>query len=255
MMNVTGTGARADNTRQVITARSVVLTAAVVLAIGAAAAARGPLTSRSVPGAHGNRDYRLPSVTDLVMSPDGDHLVACYFVRAVNRVGGDWSAWSAHWDLAGSRRTIIPNATGPLAISPDGKWLVMSIVERAKSRRFPPWAEPWLWKTGQDKPVRRLVYKAPKDKQSSTRPAAGKGRPDRIVAWTFSADGAELLGIAADCSLVSWDLASDGAGRKVGGPEAGDTGPLMLAAYNPSWLRLPYRNLAGNVSHSRSGQT
>ena len=236
MMNVTGTGARADNTCQVITARSAVLAAAVVLATGAAAAAREPLTSRSVPGAHGNRDYRLPSVTGLVMSPDGRHLVACYFVGAMNRIGSDWSAWAAHWDLAGSRRTIIPNARGPLAISPDGKWLVMGLVDRAKSRMFRPWSGPWLWKTGQDKPVRKLVYEVPKGK----RPAAAKGRPDRIVAWTFSTDGAELLGIAAGCSLVSWDLASDGGGRKVAGPQAGDIGPLMLAAYNrsPSLVNL-----------------
>jgi len=199
---------------------------------------RTPPPSRTAPSPH-EGPRRLPAVTDLVISSGGRHLVACYFVPAWNRPGTDWSAWAAHWDLTTGRRTIIPDAAGPLAISPDGAWLVMGRIPQPApgARRRPREAAPFLWKTGHSEPVCPLVYEPPQEGNAdgedevaapTARRAGDAARASRIVAWTFSPDSKALFGVTGGCELVRWDLPGTGRGQKVAGPNADDIGPLTL---------------------------
>ena len=147
-------------------------------------------------------------VTDLVLSPDGRHLAAAYFMLATNRPGTNWDAWVAEWDLTTGKRTIVPNATRPLAVSPDGQWLAMGHYERAKKTGFdsiPPHAFA-LWRMGEVRPVRTLNgeddQKTPQDS------------PAEILACTFSADGTEIYAIRDDGCMMSWETANDSPGKK-----------------------------------------
>jgi len=154
------------------------------------------------PSPHDGGFGRLPHVVDLVLSADGRHLAAAYFVPAMNRPGTDWNAWVAVWNLATGERTMIPNATQPLAISPDGQWLAMGLYKRSQERGSGgrPRSELALWKVGAVEPDRKLAC----DIKTAT-----------WRAWTFSVDGNELLAIDEAGSLFRWDLAGKSAAEKI----------------------------------------
>ena len=148
-------------------------------------------------------------VTDLVLSPDGRHLAAAYFMLATNRPGTNWDAWVAEWDLTTGKRTIVPNATRPLAVSPDGQWLAMGHYERAKKTGFdsiPPTAFA-LWRMGEVRPVRTLNgeddQKTPQDS------------PAEILACTFKPPTARrFMQSETTVAMIRGKTANDSPGKK-----------------------------------------
>jgi predicted amidohydrolase len=153
------------------------------------------------PSLHGG-GFNRPRVVDLVLSPDGRHLAAAYYVPPMNRPGTDWGAWVAVWNLTTGERTIIPNATQPLAISPDGQWLAMGLYTRSEDHRWRmgPRSEPALWKPGAVEPARKLTCDI---------------EPGTWLAWTFSTDGKELLAFNEDGRLVSWEMAGESPAKTI----------------------------------------
>jgi predicted amidohydrolase/WD40 repeat protein len=147
-------------------------------------------------------EYNLPRVEDLTLSSDGRYLAAAYKVTARNCPGTDWDAWVAVWDLVGGKRTVIPNATGPLAISPDGRWVVCGLYDRSKDLKWRtnPRGVPALWKTGDAEPTRKI---------------ASKVEPGTWLAWTFSADGNELLAFDRTGTLYGWKLSDQSTAEKI----------------------------------------
>ena len=147
-------------------------------------------TTHERPNLHDSASGRAPQVTDLVLSADGRWLAAAYYVSAVNLPGTDWDAWVAVWDLANGKRTIVSNATSPLAISADGKWLAMGLYERSPERdwRERPRFVPALWKPGEVEPARKL---------------ASDLEPSEIIAMTFGADGTEVFALSIDGRLLA----------------------------------------------------
>ncbi len=158
--------------------------------------------STTRPSPHDGDRFRLPHVIDLVQSPDGRYLAAAYFVSAMNRPGTDWDAWVAVWNLKTGRRTIIPNATAPLAISPDGQWLAMGLYERS---RDPQWrmelrSGPALWRVGEVEFARKLACDLD---------------PNTLLAWTFSSNGKEVMAIGEDCCVLAWEVSGEAPARKI----------------------------------------
>ena len=142
---------------------------------------------------HDGRFNKLPRVVDVVVSSDGRCLAAAYFVPAMNRPGTDWDAWVAMWNLTTGERKFFPNATQPLAISPDGQWLAMGLYSRSEDKRgrMGPHSEPAIWKTGNIEQARKLICDI---------------EPGTWLACTFSADSKELLAFNEDGHLVSWEM-------------------------------------------------
>jgi predicted amidohydrolase len=147
-------------------------------------------------------EYNLPRVAGLALSSDGHYLAAAYKVTARNRPGADWDAWVAVWDLTTGKRTIIPNATGPLAISPDGRWMALGLYDRSKNLKWRtnPHGEPALWKTGDVEPTRKL---------------ASNVEPGTWLSWTFSADGKELLAFDRTGTPYRWKLSDQSSAEKI----------------------------------------
>ena len=156
----------------------------------------------SRPNLHGGGFGNLPRVVDLALSSDGRHLAAAYFVSPMNEPGTDWDAWVAVWDLTSGERTIIPNATQPLAISPEGHWLAMGLYKHMRRSGWGdgPRSEPALWKTGAVEPVRKLACDI---------------KPGKWLAWTFSADGKELFAFDDDGRLLRWGIVGESAAEKI----------------------------------------
>jgi predicted amidohydrolase len=153
-------------------------------------------------------------VVDVVLSADGRRLAAAYFVPAMNRPGTDWDAWVACWDLATGRRTILPKASAPIAISPDGQWVAAGLRENARTAggwQVGPLAPvPTLWRFGEAQPARLLESNVP---------------PGQVVALAFSGDGKEVLGLSEDGRLLAWDTEGNAPARhieKLALPEAND---------------------------------
>lgn len=187
-------------------------------ATSAASLTKPPTTQPSIAGAHDSDAGRGPHVTDLVISPDGKQVVACYFVHAMNRPGTDWQAWAAHWDLATGKRTILQLGASPLAVSPDGQHVVMGKLARW-DRTWPMMASSlWLWKIGKDDPVRELTFEPAGPKATADEEASleRKAQPEsRLLACTFSPDGKEVLAITGDGRLLAWDIAGKDEPRQV----------------------------------------
>ena len=144
---------------------------------------------------------RLPGVTDVAISADGRRLVACYYIHAMNRLGTDWGAFAACWDLTTGRRRIITNALGRLAIAPDGgKFMIGNTL--------------WSWG---DERIERLT--------TPELPA------NSVSAWAFANDGNELLGVDADFRLTIWNLETS-VRHDVPPPDLGEIKPLDQGLIN-----------------------
>ncbi|MEX2213079.1 MAG: hypothetical protein WD768_03060 [Phycisphaeraceae bacterium] len=118
--------------------------------------------------------FRHPSIIDMDFSPDGKHLVAAYFRTARNRPGTDWIGFVAQWDLSTGKRTIIWNATAPLAFASDNKTIVLTTIEQEQGRRHHPSTVSstlGLWRIGEKKPMILLKEKVQKDATREAVPA------------------------------------------------------------------------------------
>jgi predicted amidohydrolase len=173
----------------------------------------------------------LPCVVDLVLSGDGRYLAAAYDVPARNCPGTDWGAWVAVWDLTTGKRTIIPNATHPLAISPDGRWLAMGLYtcSNEAGRGTGPLAEPAIWKTGDLEPTRKL---------------ASKIEPGTWLAWTFGDRGKTLLAIDTKGRLLSWELTGQSPGKEIGAVDF-EAKSSLPPAWPTRFAYAPQKNLIG----------
>ena len=158
------------------------------LAIAAAAAAGASPRRASSPHSHGWRLDHV-QVTSIVFSPDGRWVAASYFGGAMNRIGTDWRAFVAEWEVGGKTRAIVPDAYGPIAFRPDSKALAMGIYKR-QGRDRSPRVRLAVWDVG--KPSLRCILP---DQETPVSPAIG-------AAW--SPDGKRLATGSSPDSLQLW---------------------------------------------------
>lgn len=170
-----------------------------------------------------------PIVTCLSISADGQRVAAAYYVPAMNRPGTDWDAWVATWDLKTGRRTILHDACGPVAVSPDGKLLAARRFTAGGRHGYttdPP-GELALWEFGAEKPARAMGRPAPtsepatlpewhSSKALTKEPTPAELSQRMIQAVTFAEDGRSVLGLAGDGRIFSWPAGGDAAGAGVG---------------------------------------
>jgi WD40 repeat protein len=119
----------------------------------------------------------VPTVP-LAISPDRRHLVT-----------GSWDEGTLLWDIeSGEQVRHFPAAAGPMAFSPDGKWLAFSPVPD-DSQNTQPERSINLWSVHDG--VKRLSM---------------QGHSSYITAITFSRDGKFLLTGSEDKTAIVWDL-------------------------------------------------
>lgn len=160
----------------------------------------GPPSRHGRPGGF----YFTPQVRDLAISPDGRWLAAAYYRPPMHRTQRDWSTWVAVWDLTTGQRTMLPNASAPIALSSDGQWLAARLYDRTQpdgSRRTQIEATHALWKPGEVQPTRMLAG-----------PGAG---PEAVITTVFGTDSKEFFGATGDGRVLVWSLADDAEGREL----------------------------------------
>jgi predicted amidohydrolase len=162
---------------------------------------------------HDSTHGRAPHVTSVAFSADGKWLAASYYVSAMNEPGTDWHAWVAEWNLETGQRLILPNAYGPVAISPDSKTVAMNLYKRMDMR---PVCQMALWELGKAEPQR--VLKMPEPPPAKINPATGKPFevfPAEVVAAVFSPEegsrpgGKFLLAITQAGDFLTWNTTED----------------------------------------------
>jgi WD40 repeat protein len=157
-----------------------------------------------------------PVVTQLVFSPDGQRLIASYFVPATNRPGTNWRSWCGEWDLKTGRGVSIPNATTPVAFAPDGQAIAMGIGQRRKSgNRMQPEVRLALWQFGQREPSQVLSVD---EEKVSTEHAAGVKAEESVVAAAFQPDGKGLAAVSARGQVQRWPIGAEGRVGEEGNP-------------------------------------
>jgi predicted amidohydrolase len=163
-----------------------------ILATGAGAAGERIIGRRAL--SHGGPGWPRDKVTSIAFSPDGRWLAASYWRYPMNRPRTDWDAFVVQWDLKGKKRTIIPNAYGPIAFNPDSKTLAMGVYKRSyvKGFRTGPQVQMALWDVGASSP--RCIL--PDQDAQPTPP---------IVAAAWSPDGKRIASIAGPTKLRLWD--------------------------------------------------
>ncbi len=162
----------------------------------------GPGENFAIPSSPHGYDRFWGQSPHVALSQDSRVLAAAYYVPGMDRGGFRWNAWVVVWNLTTGKRTIIPNATFPIAISPDGQWLAMGMYTRSKDHhnRMKPLPEPALWKPGSVEPTRKF---------------ASDVAPGAWLDWTFSADGKELLAANNEGSLFGWKLENESPAEKL----------------------------------------
>lgn len=164
------------------------------------ALARGAFAPKPGASVHNlQRGRPQAQVTSIAFSPDSKHVVASYFVPAMNIIFTDWGAWTAQWDLTNAAGPlIIPSACQPATFSPDGKIIAMAAYERSHKRALPhsPQSRLALWKPGREFPLREL-------QQPDT---------DRsvVVATAFHPGGKHVVASTARAGMLLWDVEKGG---------------------------------------------
>jgi predicted amidohydrolase len=162
---------------------------------------------------HDSTYGRAPHVTSVAFSADGKWIAASYYVSAMNEPGTDWHAWVAEWNLKTGERVIIPNACGPVALSPDSKTVAMNFYTPMEMR---PKCQMALWELGKTEPLRTL--KMPEPPPAKINPATGKPFevfPAEVVAAVFSAKagmkpaGKFLMALTEAGDRIAWVVAED----------------------------------------------
>lgn len=146
---------------------------------------------------HGGEDGQTgwamrPTVTEIVFSADGSRLAVSYHRPARNRPGTDWAVWTAMFDLTTGEHTMLADTTGPLAFSPDGKWVALTHVVHQRAARQ---SENWrlaVHRFGDKDPPRSLQADAPAE--------------HRPVALAFGPRGDYLKVLHDDGMLRHWPV-------------------------------------------------
>jgi WD40 repeat protein len=161
------------------------------------------LFSTPGPGQKQGGKQRPPDViTHLSFSPDGKRLVATYYAHARNRPGTDWAAFGVVWDLETGKRTVMPQAIGPAAISADGKTLAIGTYDPKVKQGGSGWPQIRLALMSPDTGELVRTLDAPGEAQN---PA--KDRGGTVVTFVLHPDGKHIV-VASAGSL--WWQALDG---------------------------------------------
>ena len=158
------------------------------VAIVAAAAAGGRPLPRRVSSPHTPSRHLFDQVTSIAFSRDGKWVAASYSGGGYNRIGTDWRAFVAEWEVEGKTRTIVPDAYCPIAFSPDSKTMAMGIYKRKGHERSPR-VRLAIWDVG--KPSLRCIL------------PGQDARPIAAVAW--SGDSKRLAAVTKSAGLLMWD--------------------------------------------------
>ncbi len=194
------------------------------------AAASGKV--RSTGPSHGP-DRRSFKVTSIVFSPDGKWIAASLWKYAMNRVGDDWEACVAQWEIGGKTRAIVPDAYMPIAFSPDSKSLAMGIYKRShkKGLRLRPLLRLAVWDVG--KPSLRCIL-------------PGQNEPvDPKIGAVWSPDGKHMAGGLGPDSATIWT--SD---YKLLGPDAA-AGMTKKPWLNGLTAKIPAAELIENFRRKK----
>ena len=166
---------------------SVGFLALAIVATSAAVAAGRPLRRASSPHSPAWRLDQV-QVTSIAFSPDGKWVAASYFGGGYNRIGTDWRAFVAEWEIAGKTRAIVPDAYTPFAFSPDSKALAMGIYKRKGHERSPR-VRLAIWDVG--KPSLRRILPGQDG--------------HKIAAAAWSGDSKRLAAVTRPAGLLLWD--------------------------------------------------
>ncbi len=104
-------------------------------------------------------------VTGAAISADNRTVALSYYIHARNRPGTDWFAFVATWNLETGKRTIPTHGMGPVAISPDGKWLATGHHDPLKAgrRRMSAATDLAIYSVGETEPAYRLTHQVAGD--------------------------------------------------------------------------------------------
>jgi hypothetical protein len=166
---------------------SLVLASLVLLACGQPTTPSSPTSPSQDDGSKPTPPSDMPML-DLKygsFSGDGARVAAAWRVPPRNRAGTDDSTAVGMWNLDSGDSVVLPGASGPVALSPDGATLLAVM----------PTGAPALLPFGQVEPTTMLPM-----------PAAGQA----LVAATFDPAGGDLVGLTAGGSLLRWELARMG---------------------------------------------
>ncbi|MCG3132666.1 MAG: Formamidase [Phycisphaerae bacterium] len=138
------------------------------------------------------------------MDVEGRWLLTAWRQPSMNRPGTDWAAWVIAWDLSTGERTHIWNAATPMAISPDGRWMLLTTFERKDSGgsdREPANSKLAVYRCGASEPAYELQSRAP---------------ASLPLGVAFAPDSLHIYGIYPDGRVDAWSVTNPGAPVSLG---------------------------------------